>query len=94
VRERDHHVLRRDQVLDRDVLGDGDDLAFPRVGEGFLQRAQLIADHLGDARGLRQDVEEIGDLHHHLAVLVADLVLLEAREAAKLQVDDRLRLLV
>ena len=39
VRERDHHVLRRDQVLDRDVLGDGDDLALPLVGELFLQLA-------------------------------------------------------
>ena len=39
VRERDHHVLRRDQVLDRDVLGDGDDLAAALVAELLLQLA-------------------------------------------------------
>ena len=36
VREGDHHVLRRDQVLERDVLGDGDDLAAAPVAELLL----------------------------------------------------------
>ena len=44
--------------------------------------------------GFAEDVEQVGDGVDHLAVLVADLVLLEAGQAAQLQVDDRLRLLV
>src|SRR5437667_312849 len=61
VREGDHHVLRCDQVLDREVLGDGDDLALPLVAKGFLQRSELLADDLRGARRLRQDIEQIGD---------------------------------
>jgi hypothetical protein len=94
VREGDHHVLRRDQVLDRDVLGDGDDLAAPLVGEGFLQRGELLADDPGDARRLGEDVEQVADHLDHLAVLVADLVLLQAGEALQAQLEDRLRLRV
>jgi hypothetical protein len=56
--------------------------------------AELLLDHLRDARRLGEDVEQVGDRRDHLAVLVADLVLLQAGEAPQLQVDDRLRLLV
>ena len=79
VRERDHHVLRRDQVLDGDVLSDGDNLALPLVGEIFLQLAELVLDDFDDARRLRQDVEQIGDGDDDFPVLLANLVLLHSR---------------
>ena len=94
VRERDHHVLRRDQVLDRDVLGHRHDLAAAPVAELGLQPGELVGDDLRDARRLGEDVEEIGDGGDHLAVLVADLVLLEAGEALQAQFQNCLRLLV
>ena len=47
-----------------------------------------------DARGLREDVEEVDDLLHHLLVLADDLVLLEAGQALQPQLEDRLRLRV
>ena len=81
VREGDHHVLGRDQVLDRDVFGHRDDLAAARIAELRLQRAQLVADDRDDAARLGEDVEEIGDGCDHRPVLVADLVLLEAGKA-------------
>jgi hypothetical protein len=42
---------------------------------------QFVADDRGDALGLGQDVQQVGDLGHHLAVLADDLVLLQAGQA-------------
>jgi len=55
-----------------------------------FQLAQLALDDGDDAARLGEDVEQIGDGRHDLAVLLANLVLLEARKAAQLQIDDRL----
>ena len=53
----------------------------------------FLFDDLRDARGLGQDVEEVGDRGDDLAVLLADLVLLEAGQAMQPQIEDGLRLL-
>ena len=52
------------------------------------------ANDVGDARGLGEDVEQVDDLLHHLAVLGDDLVLLEAGQALQAHLEDRLRLRV
>ncbi len=44
--------------------------------------------------GLRQDVEQVGDLAHHFAVLADDLVLLEPGQALQAHLQDFLRLRV
>ena len=44
VRQRDDHVLRRDQVLERQVDALRDDLRAPRVAELIADRRQLVAD--------------------------------------------------
>ena len=81
VRERDDHVLARDQVLGHQVLRAAHDLRATRVAELALQLEQFVGDDVRDALGPRQNVEQVGDSLHHLAVLVDDLVLLESREA-------------
>ena len=92
VREGHHDVLRRDQILDRDVLGVQDDLALARVAVCGLYRRQLVGDDGGDACGPRQDVEQVGDPLEQLPVLLDDLVLLERGEALELHLEDALRL--
>ncbi len=94
VRQRDDHVLRRDEVLVAHVERVHHDLAAPRVAELVADRRQLVADDRGDALGLREDVEQVGDLAHHVAVLVDDLVLLEPGEALQAHLQDLLRLVV
>ncbi len=58
----------------------------------IADRLQFVADDLGDALGPREDVDQVGDLLDHLAVLGDDLVLLEAGEALQAQFEDRLGL--
>ena len=94
VRERDHHVLRRDQVLERNVLGVDFDHAAARVAELLADLLQLATDDGGDALGAGEHVEQVGDGLHHLPVLGDDLVLLEAGQALQAQFEDRLGLIV
>ena len=94
VRHRDDHVLRRDQVLDRQVLALRDDLGASLVAELVADRLELAADDPGHALGLREDVDQVGDQVHHLAVLAGDLVLLETGQALQAHLEDRLRLRV
>ena len=53
---------------------------------------QLVAHHLRQALGPREDVGEIDDQRQQLLVLGDDLVLLEPREAMQAHVENGLRL--
>ncbi len=92
VRQRDHDVLRRDQVFDREVGFVVLDARAARVAVLVADLQQLVADHLQQALRAREDVAEIGDDLQQFGVLGEDLVLLEAREAVQPQVEDRLGL--
>jgi hypothetical protein len=94
VRQRDDHVLGRDQILHREIHAVPDDLRAPRVAELVADRRELVMHHLRDAGGVRENVEKVDDLRHHLFVFVDDLVLLEAREPLQAQFQDCLRLSV
>ena len=85
---------RRDQVLDRQVDALRDDLGAALVAELVADRRELVADDRRDARRLGEDVEQVDDLRHHLAVFAGDLVLLESGQALQPQLEDRLRLRV
>ena len=63
VRERDHHVLRRDQVLDREVLGDRVTISLRRSSPNCsLQRGRARRAMICVMRaGLGEDVEQVGD---------------------------------
>jgi hypothetical protein len=91
VRQRHHHVLRRDQVLGRRGPGVAHDLASGARRRTPLQREQLVAMIVVIARA-GQDVEQVGDAVHHLAVLADDLVLLQPGQALQAHLQDLLRL--
>ena len=92
MRQRDHHVLGGDQVLDVDLGGVQHDLGTTRIAELVADRGQLLADDRGDPLGPRQDVEQIGDQRHHLAVFADDLVLFHVGQALQLHLEDALGL--
>jgi hypothetical protein len=92
VAQRHHHVLGCDQVLDLQVGAAHDDLAAALVAELALHLGQLVADDLRHPIGLGEDVEQVLDRGDDLAVLGEDLVLLQAREALQLHLEDALRL--
>ncbi len=92
MRERHHDIFGRDQVLGAQVLGVGHDLALALVAESLLHLGKLLLDDLGDARRLRQHVEQIDDLVHRLPVLGHDLVLLQRGQVLQPHLEDALRL--
>ena len=81
MRESHHHVFRRDQVLDADFLGIDHDFAAPLVAIHGLHLRQLVGNDGGDALGLGQNVEVVGDTAQQFAVFAHDLVLLQAGQA-------------
>jgi hypothetical protein len=59
-----------------------------------LERGQFAADDARHALRVGQDVEQVGNLRHHLLVLADDLVLLQAGQALQAHLQDFLRLVV
>ncbi len=94
MRHRDDHVLRRDQILGVQLGRVQLDLRAARIAELGLHRGQFLADHRRDPLGAREDVQQVGDLCHHFAVLADDLVLLEAGQALQTHLQDFLGLRV
>ena len=92
MRERDHHILRLDQILGGEIQVIAVDLGAARVAVGLAHLDQLGAHHLGQPLRPRQDIRQVDDLGEQLLVLVDDLVLLEPREAMQAHVEDGLRL--
>ena len=93
-REGDDHHLLVDQLLDVEAALDllGGDLGAARVAVALLEVVEVLADDRDDAPCLREDVLEVGDLGDQRAVLVLELLALEAGQAAQAHVDDGLRL--
>ena len=56
--------------------------------ELLLDGSELIGNDRRDARRRGQDVEQVGDLGHHVLVLTDDLVLLEPGEALQAHLQD------
>ena len=68
------------------------DLGAARVAVLVADRQQLVADHLQQALGAREDVAQVADDVEQLVVLAEDLVLLQAGQPVQAQVEDRLGL--
>ena len=85
-------VLRLDQVLGAQVEVIAADLGAARIAEVVADLDQLVAHHLGQPRGQREDVRQIADLAQQVLVFLDDLVLLEAGQPVQAHVEDRLRL--
>ena len=98
VAERHHHVGGRDQVFGAEFLRVVLDGAAPRADLGraelLLQRGELLGDDRRDALGLGQDVQQVGDLRHHVLVLADDLVLLQPGQALQAHLQDLAGLVV
>ena len=90
--DRDHHVLVGDHVLDRDVRGVGHDLGAPRVAVALLDLVELAPDLLKQQGVGTEDRAQTLDLGDQLAVLLLDLLPLEAGQPLQAHVQDRLRL--
>ena len=76
------------------ILRAAHDLRAARVAELALQREQLVGNDVGDPRRRGQHVQQIGDLLHHFAIFVDDLVLLEPGQALQAHLQDLLGLFV
>ncbi len=83
-----------DQVFGGEVEVIAIDLRAARIAVVRADLEQLLAHHLGEPLGARQDVAEVPELREELAVLGDDLVLLEPGEPVQPHVEDRLRLRV
>ena len=92
VRERHHHVLRRDEVFDTEFLRVQHDFGTALVAELVADGRQFADDDFGDALRTGQDVEQVEDLGHHVLVFADDLVLLETGQALQAQFENGLRL--
>ena len=93
-RDRDHHVLFRDQVLELELALGRDDLGAAIVVPAVdrLDLEQLLADHRVDALLVAEDRAELGDPFLQIGVLLLDALALEPGQRAEAEVEDRLRL--
>ena len=98
VRQRNHHILWRNQIFRTQVchiqLDRRTTTVFVALTVLVLRRVQLIRDDGLHAFGPREDVEQIGDLRHYFFVLVDDLVLLETCQALQTHLQNFLCLIV
>src|SRR5690606_34873854 len=92
VGERDDHLLLGDQVVLGDVVVQVGDGGAARVVERLLLGDELGADHALELLVLGEDQLEARDLLLQLAVLLLDLLALQAREALQAHVEHGLRL--
>ena len=92
MRERDDHVLRRNEILDAEVLRIENDLGAALVAELGANSGQFLDDDFADALGPIEDIHEIGDAFEQLGIIGNDLVAFEAGQALQAQFEDGLRL--
>src|SRR5215831_19150815 len=91
-RDRDHHLLVGQQVLDRQLGGLGQDLGAPHVAVLVLDRQELGPDDRHQLGVGGQDALELLDQRQGLLVLFDHLVALELGQALQPHVEDRARL--
>ena len=92
VRQRDHHVLRRDQVFGVEfgrVVFDGRAAGVAELG---AHGHQFLADDRRHTGRTRQNVQQVGDLSHHFLVLGNDLVLFQTGQALQTHLQNFLSL--
>ena len=94
VRDRDHHLLVGDDVLDVHVALEVGELSTAFIAVALADLADLLGDEGVDPGGVAKDGAQLGDRLHELCVLLADLAGLERGEALEAHVEDRLSLCV
>ena len=92
VRERDDDVFRRDQVEHVEIFLTGLDHGAACIAILLLDLVQFIADHLQQAIGIHQDLDQAGDRRQQFLVLVGQFFLFEPGEPGKAHFENLLRL--
>ena len=92
VGQRHHQILRRNEVFCIQLSGIVLNLRATLIAELSADRGEFLDDDGGNALRPSQDVQQIGDLRHHFAVFLDDLVLLQPGEALQAHLQDFLRL--
>ena len=92
LRDRDHHLLVGDQVLDVDLVLGVADLRAPLVAEALGDLRELLLDDGQHAALVAEDRAQLGDPLAHVGVLLFDAVGLERGQLRQAQVEDRRRL--
>ena len=92
MRHRHHNIFIDDQVLDRHFLPVRDNFRTTLVAKLRLDLFQFGDDDGGNATRLRENVEQIGNLVHHLFVFRDNLVLFKTGQALQLHFENALRL--
>src|SRR5262245_36634003 len=90
-RDRDHHVLFRDQVLELELALGGDDLraAVVALAVDLFDLEQLLPDQRIDPRLVAEDRPQLADPLHQVLVLVLDPLSLERAQRPQPQVEER-----
>ncbi|MNM28938.1 hypothetical protein D3C81_394640 [compost metagenome] len=88
----DHHVFRGDQVEDVQIFFAVADLGTALVTELGTHVDQLFADHLQQAVGIFQDMDQPGDHFQQLLVFLGQAVLLQPGQAVQAHFQDLGRL--
>ena len=94
LRDRDHHVLLGDKVLDVEVLRSLGQLRLARRVELLLDLLQLLFDDVVHQLGVGQHAVVVCDLLAQLGQLALDLLAFQAGQAAQAHLEDGGGLLV
>ena len=94
MRKSDHHILGRDQILHRQVVGLQHDFTAPGVAVLRLDLAQFLKNDVGNPLRIGKDIEVIDYLFQEFPVLGDDLVLLKSGQALQAHFEDGLCLRV
>ena len=90
MRERHHHVLWGDEILDAQIVGIDHHFGTALVAKLGANRRQFLGNDFVDAFGPRQNVHEIGNLFQQFGIIGNDLVAFQAGQALQTQFEDRL----
>ena len=79
LRDRDHHLLVGDQVLNVDLVFTLRDQRAPLVGEAFVDLAELFLDQIKHGLLAAEQFAQLTDPLHYVVVLALDRVRFERR---------------
>ena len=92
VREGHHAILGGDQVLGGEVFLRVANFRAPRVAELLGDLGQFLANHLQQALGVGEDIEQIGDLDQLVPVFLEQFFVLQTGQAMQAQIENGLGL--
>ncbi len=92
LRNRDHHLLIGDQILNVDLVLTGRDQRAPLIGKAIVDLGQLLLDQAQNGSLAAEQLAQFADPFDHIVVLALDRVGLKRRQLRQPQVKNRARL--